>query len=289
MRKYLVCIGILFLLLAPKLHGQEMYYNIWSDFHNTPSKTVFADTAKIRSAPGTNSLVTDTLYAGDTLFVIATEKQELTLKGFTAPWLKVRYNVTGVQKTGYIWAGLVSFERAASNNTTFVYGLDLIRSKDSVFADGEKVKLRECIVKLKAVQNRKVVSARGWVLGSEESLSYTTAKLTKGKGLATVLNLVEVVFSGEACGIPTLTYTYAWNGKQLIALPELMDVGDADVYWHEERFVYPADKGGKPSLLTWKMKEAESTEKTDKKGNTIYKESSATKTYRWTGDKFILQ
>ena len=289
MHKCVVCIGILFLILAPKLYGQEMYYNIWSNLHDAPSKSVFADTAKIRSAPGTNGQVIDTLYAGDTLFVMATEEQTLTLKGFTAPWLKIRYHVTGIQKTGYIWAGLVSFERMTSNNTSFVYAIDLVKTKDTLFGDGEKMKWRDCIVKLKAVQARKVISARGWILGSEESVAFTSGKLTKGKGLETVQNLVEVVFSGEACGVPTLTYTHAWNGKQLITLPVLTDVADADVYWHEEQYVYPTDKGGKTSLITWKMREGESTEKTDKKGNTIYKESSATKTYRWTGDKFVLQ
>jgi hypothetical protein len=63
-----------------------------------------------------------------------------------------------------------------------------------------------------------------------------------------------------------------------------MNVGDADVYYHSEEFVFPLEKGGKPDLIIMKMEEAELIEET----SGIYNITEGEEIFKWNGEKAIL-
>ncbi len=85
-------------------------------------------------------------------------------------------------------------------------------------------------------------------------------------------NMVVISFNGEACGIPTLDYYFAFTkNNTLVRFPDKTNIGDAGAYYHDETFTFPAEKNGKPDLLFWNMKEEEATEKTDQNGEPILK------------------
>jgi hypothetical protein len=84
--------------------------------------------------------------------------------------------------------------------------------------------------------------------------------------------------------VPTLYFYFGWNGTKLLLLPEKMNVGDADVYYHSEEFVFPSEKGGKPDLIIKKIEEAELIEET----SGIYNMSEREEYYKWNGKNFNL-
>jgi hypothetical protein len=71
-----------------------------------------------------------------------------------------------------------------------------------------------------------------------------------------------------------------FKNKKLITLPQLMNVGDAGIYYHSEEFIFPNDKGGIPNGFIFKMKEMERDE------NDKEKKKQSSKTYVWNGDSF---
>jgi hypothetical protein len=89
--------------------------------------------------------------------------------------------------------------------------------------------------------------------------SYFENKTIGHLGLSKLQNIYRISFSGESCGVPTFDYYFGWNGKKFQPLPEKMNVGDADVFYHSEEFVFPSEKGGKANMIVKKIEQAELT------------------------------
>ncbi|PZT97255.1 MAG: SH3 domain-containing protein, partial [Chryseobacterium sp.] len=94
---------------------------------------------------------------------------------------------------------------------------------------------------------------------------------------------LKATVSGEACGIPSYDQYVLFKDKKLIVLPQLMNVGDADVYYHSEEFVFPNDKGGVPNAFIFKMEEMEKDDRDREK------KKRASKTYLWDGNSYKLK
>ncbi|MFC3158812.1 hypothetical protein ACFOEQ_10015 [Chryseobacterium arachidis] len=119
--------------------------------------------------------------------------------------------------------------------------------------------------------------------GSAESLSFGTFNIESNHKLQNVELTLKATVSGEACGIPSYDQYVLFKDKKLIALPQLMNVGDADVYYHSEEFIFPNDKGGIPNAFILKMEEMEKDEKDREK------KKRASKTYIWNGNSYKLK
>ncbi len=261
-------------------------YTLWSVAPGD-SRYIFADTAYIRASASVRDAPLDTLLAGDEVKITAIVKQPFSIKGFTARWLNVTYTKGGAQKNGYVWEGLISFTPMRRGATKFVYGLN--RMTDSISGKGDdEFKSKVYHIGLKVVLENAVVASAMFRMIADESAGFTEASAMAGQGLEGVSNIIRLTFSGEACGIPTYHYYYAWTGKQLLPLPQLMEVGDAGVYYHTEKFVFPSEKGGKPGMILLLSEDAEETGKVDKKGEPVYKEERKTLRYKWDGAKATL-
>lgn len=248
---------------------------------------VFGDTVFVRSAPSVGALVQDTLYAGDLVLVLKNSSNAMQLKGVNAFWATVSYEKGGKKKTGNVWTGLLSFTPMRRQATRFVFGFNRAFEKDSVIA-GRKLKLRKYQVQLKVVEQGKVLATHGFLVNDDESLAFTQGSVRNGGGLTGVEQIVFLEFGGEACGIPAYTYPIAWDGKNLLPMPLLTDIGDADIFYHTEKLVLPADKGGLKDTIIVVIEEGESTEQVDKDNNLIYKIQSEKHYYSWDGNRFNL-
>ncbi|MBN9299067.1 MAG: hypothetical protein J0I41_18855 [Filimonas sp.] len=239
----------------------------------------------MRSAPSTGKPAIDTLFAADNVNVTQRLEETLTLKGITANWVKISYTKNAVQREGYIWSGLLAFNPIRRGDTKFFYGANRIVTKDTIL-NKEKVTVQVMQMEIKVYQQGKKFTSLVYpLIYNGESFSFTESKLYDGKGLKDVERVLSIMFSGEACGVPTDTYYFGIRRNEIVPVISTTDIGDADVYYHTEELIFPSDKGGKPDIIAWNMEEGESTEKADKKGNTIYKVKKDKKRYAWDGIK----
>lgn len=273
----------LFTSFAAPLFAQdqepEFIFNTW-DLNKDDSRYIFADTALVRISPDIKQAAIDTLLAGDDITAIdILAGKLLTLKGLTLPWVQIKYKKDGVEKQGYVWEGLISFSPMRRGDMKFVFAYD--RRVDTLI-DNEK--RPQYIVKLKAVQARKILAATAFRIMDDESAGFSNAKVMPGLGLTNVQNIISVGFGGAACGVPTNYYYFAWMKDGRIALlPERMDVGDAGVYYHSESFIFPGEKGGMPDTIILKMHEEEETDKLDKNGEPVMSVKEESTKYSWDG------
>jgi hypothetical protein len=251
-------------------------------YTDSSDRYVFADTAFVRFSPDTKQPPADTLFAGDNIRVTGTVPNALSIRGLKGPWLKISYQKNGVKKSGYIWQGLVSCTPLRSGDTKFVYAIE--RTADSTyFADNATQTIARFGVRLKVVQQGKVIARISFFTPNDESANFSDGKVMSGLGLSNVRQLVVLSFGGEACGIPTLDYYFAFTkNNTLLRFPGKMNVGDAGAYYHTETLTFPAEKNGKPDLVLWKMQEEEASEKTDRNGDPVLKVTGKeSKTYSW--------
>jgi hypothetical protein len=275
---------VLIVLSSNSVTAQPTLFNYFES--ENVERYVFGDTVFVRQGTGTSFKVLDTLFAGNDITIISIDTTQHLLKGFTAPWVKIKYKKDTVSKEGFIWAGLLSYTALRRGDVKFVFGVDRCISK-TVTSNNEKYPEYSFVIKLKAMKFGSVLHQQKFTINGSESMAYTEGKVSGGNGLDGVQYLINLLFSGEACGIPAYTYTYAWDGKQLNELPLRTHISDAGVFYHEETFVFPADKGGQKGMLIKKITIGEATDKTDKNGENIMKETSSTMLYKWDGKKAV--
>ncbi|SEW38979.1 SH3 domain-containing protein [Chitinophaga arvensicola] len=258
---------------------EEYVFNTWLASKDD-SRYIFADTAMVRISPDTKQAAIDTLLAGDDITVVELlTKQMFTLKGITLPWIKIKYKKDGVEKEGYVWEGLISFSPMRRGDLKFVYAYD--RRVDTVI---DKTKQFQYIVKLKVVQARTILASTTFKIFEGESSSFSYPKVMPALGLNNVQHIVSLSFGGEACGVPTDYYYFAWmKDGRLVSLPGRTEVGDAGVYYHGESFIFPGEKNGQPDTIILSIHEEEETEKVDKNGEPIMSVKESSEKYSWDG------
>ncbi|RAJ73754.1 hypothetical protein CLV59_11295 [Chitinophaga dinghuensis] len=279
---------LLFFISVGKLAfaQQEPYFpdmRVWGLSLDSYARYIFSDTAFIRAMPSTKQAAVDTLFAGDNITVTDVTDKQLTIRGITGPWLRISYDKYGEQRTGYVWQGLISCTPMRRGDIKFIYGVE--RRADSTFINASKAKdtIPRFFIRLKVVQNGAIIAKSSVITPDDESAGYCTGKVMSGMGLTNVQQIVVLTFSGEACGIPTYDYYFAFTkDSQLVRFPDKTNIGDADAYYHSEEFTFPNEKGGQPDMVIWNMQTEEATDKVGKDGLYILKTTEKGKvTYIW--------
>lgn len=286
MKKFLL---FLFIINYHFIHAQEEPYfpdmRSWSLYlTDTTDRYIFADTAFVRSTPGTKLTPIDTLFAGDNITVTKITTNSLTIRGIEGPWLQIKYTKNGEQKNGYVWQGLVSCAPLRRGDLKFIYAIE--RRADSIRLSGKnKDTIRRYQVVLKVVQQGKVLARSAILTPDDESANFSSGKIMSGMGLTNVQNIIVLTFSGAACGIPTYDYYLAWaKTGQLIRFPDKTNIGDAGVFYHSETFTFPNEKNGKPDTIIWNMITEEATEKVDLNNEPVFKTTGKKSAeYKWDG------
>lgn len=268
---------LIFLLQAfPAQENDDVYANGIFGFQENKVQKIFTDHTRIRQLPDVHSPVLDSLSTNYDISILNREDSVLKLGERAAHWYKVSYLKEGKTLEGYVWGGNLCVGFRNKNGYDFLFGLTKTVSK-------KNAELQQNMASVKMVQQNILIDEVSFETGSGESLSYASFNIESGHHLKNVELTVKATVSGEACGIPSYDQYIFLIGKKLIALPQLMNVGDADVFYHNEEFIFPNDKGGIPNAFIFKMEEMEKDEKDREK------KKEASKMYIWDGTAYRLK
>ena len=272
---------ILLMSFVTLSYSQDEYnHNYYWNFQDNSKGIVGFTKCYVRESPNINSVILDSLQLGSEVMVKKTSEELFKSKGINVSWVEIKFkNKFGETKTGYLWKGFLALNFIKKQGLTYLTTIDKI----------EKIKSQEYFNQNFFI-SAKILDSNNQLLNEitiKKFLSESTYfenKTIGSLGLSKLQNIYRISFSGESCGVPTFHYYFGWNGTKLLLLPEKMNVGDADVYYHSEEFVFPSEKGGKPDLIIMKMEEAELIEGT----SGIYNISEREEYYKWNGEKAIL-
>lgn len=250
-----------FLLLLSFNAGAQNVYESGKQFY------IYADVANVRNLPGLDADVVDKLPAGQEVTIQDIGKADKVGEdeGF---WLQITYKNKGETKEGFIWSNTLSYTQMRRGNVKFVYGKER-KNEDSGLA-------AFC---LKAVRNDSIISRWNFEV-STGSLSYTEGRIKPNGNLSGVDYIVQLYFTGEACGYGNYEFNYAWTGKELLELPGTVSVADGGVYSHGEYIVYPTDSQLPENII---MKVTASGEAPDENSDLEFEYKTVL--YKWDGRK----
>lgn len=259
---------------------QDVYTNGIFNFEENKTQKIFTDWARIRNSPDTNSRIADSLQANQQVLILTKDNAVLQLGERAAYWYKISYQKEGETKEGYIWGGNLAVGYRNKNGYDFLFGLSkTMDRKDKEFNQVYK----QNVAAVKVMEGNQLINEVSFDTGSQESLSYATFTIESSHQLKNVDFTLKVSVSGEACGIAGYDQYILFRDKKLITLPQLMNVGDADVYYHNEKFIFPNDKGGMPNAFILKMEEMEKDDKDREK------KKKSSKVYLWDGSAYRLK
>jgi hypothetical protein len=273
---------ILFLFVVQAFSAQEeVYANGIFNFEENKTQKIFTDWARIRQEPNVDSQILDSLQTNQQILILKKEEIILQLGERSSNWYKISYQKGDKTSEGYIWGGNLAVGYRNKNGYDFLFGLTkTITKKDKQYPE---VILKQNIASVKAVQGNTLIDEVSFDTGLNESLSYGTFNVESNHKLQNVELTLKATVSGEACGIASYDQYVLFKDKKLIALPQLMNVGDADVYYHTEEFIFPNDKGGIPNAFIFKMEEMEKDERDREK------KKKYSKVYLWDGNSYKLK
>lgn len=277
-------ITVLFLCIIQFFSAQEEDYEYANGvFHFEDNKTqkIFTDFTRIRQSPNVNAQILDSLQTNQQILILKQDETILKLGERRANWYKISYQKGDKTSEGYVWGGNLCVGYRTKNGYDFLFGLTkTINKKDKGYPE---IVIKQNIASIKMVEGNTLIDEVSFDTGSAESLSYGTFNIESNHKLKNVEFTLKAMVSGEACGIPSYDQYVLVKDKKMIVLPQLMNVGDADVYYHSEQFVFPNDKGGIPDAFIFKTEEMEKDEKEREK------KKNASKTYLWNGDSYRLK
>lgn len=273
----------LFLCVIELFSAQEEdyeYANGVFQFEENKTQKIFTDFTRIRQSPNVNAQILDSLQTNQQILILKQDETILKLGERRANWYKISYQKGDKTSEGYVWGGNLCVGYRTKNGYDFLFGLTKTISKKNPEFDGT---IQQNIAAIKMVEGNTLIDEISFDTGSGESLSYGTFNIESNHKLKNVEFTLKAMVSGEACGIASYDQYILVKDKKMIALPQLMNVGDADVYYHSEQFIFPNDKGGIPNAFIFKMEEMERDEKDREK------KKNASKTYLWNGDSYRLK
>lgn len=277
-------ITVLFLCIIQFFSAQEEDYEYANGvFHFEENKTqkIFTDLTRIRQSPNVNAQILDSLQTNQQILILKQDETILKLGERRANWYKISYQKGDKTSEGYVWGGNLCVGYRTKNGYDFLFGLTkTINKKDKEYPE---IVIKQNIASIKMVEGNTLIDEVSFDTGSGESLSYGTFNIESNHKLKNVEFTLKAMVSGEACGIPSYDQYVLVKDKKMIVLPQLMNVGDADVYYHSEQFVFPNDKGGIPDAFIFRTEEMEKDEKEREK------KKNALKTYLWNGDSYRLK
>ncbi|SEW47770.1 SH3 domain-containing protein [Chryseobacterium wanjuense] len=272
---------IVFLLIIQIFSAQEeVYANGIFNFEENKAQKIFTDWTRVRQEPNINSTIQDSLQTNQQILILKKEEKVLQLGERSANWYKISYQKGDKTSEGYVWGGNLAIGYRNKNGYDFLFGLTkTVDRKDKQFNQN----VRQNVASIKVVEGNKLIDEVSFDTGSGESLNFGSFTIESNHKLKNVEFTLKAAVSGEACGVAGYDQYVLFKDKKLIALPQLMNVGDADVYYHTEEFIFPNDKGGIPNAFIFKMEEMEKDE------NDKEKKKSASKTYLWNGNSYQLK
>lgn len=271
----------LFLLMLQFFTAQEneVYADGVFGFEDNKTQKIFTDWTRVRKDPAVNAQIIDSLQANQQVMILKKEETVPVLKlgERKANWYKVSYQKRDVTAEGYIWGGNLCLGYRNKNGYDFLFGLSkTIERKNKEYNDTEK----QNIAGIKVMEGNVLIDEVYFNTGKGEELNRASFTIESNHKLQNVEFTLKGEVSGDACGIAAYNQYVLFKDKKLIALPQLMNVADAGIFYHSEEYIFPNDKGGIPGAFVLKTEDMEM----DDKDRETKKRSS--KTYLWNGSTY---
>ncbi|MGI9583803.1 SH3 domain-containing protein [Chryseobacterium sp. RRHN12] len=272
----------LFLLMLQFFAAQEneAYADGIFGFEENKAQKIFTDWTRVRLNPGVNSQIVDSLQTNQQVMILKKEEGVLKLGERAANWYKISYQKGGNTLEGYIWGGNLCVGYRNKNGYDFLFGLS--KTIDRMNKELNEIE-KQNIAGIKAMEGNTLIDEVYFDTGKREELSSGSFNIESSHKLQNVEFTLKAGVSGEACGIAGYDQYVLFKDKKLIALPQLMNVGDAGAFYHSEEFVFPNDKGGMPNAFILKVEDMEIDEKDREK------KKQSSKTYLWNGNSYKLK
>lgn len=282
---------IIFLFLFTNLifsqeTASENYF--WSfRYEGKTEEIIGVKNCYVRQDSTSNSQLLDSLQIGNKIKILKNTNVNLNIKGLNLSWVKIEYSKNNQIKRGFLWKGFIALGSAKKENTTFLTSIDAKYSKkvqrDEYEYEGDFYR-----ISVKAINSEnQIISEKSFSKELSESHYFQNSAISSW-GLKDLNSIYRISFSGEACGIPTLHYYFGWNEKEFLQLPEKYDMGDADVFYHSEEFIFPKEKGGQVDTIIKKIEEDEEVGQAKDASYTIHEVKKSTEFYSWNGKTFKL-
>ncbi|MCE3075719.1 SH3 domain-containing protein [Chryseobacterium gwangjuense] len=280
MKTYFTALLVLIIQVLSAQEENAVYAHGIFHFDDNKSQKIFTDKTRVRLDPNLDAEILDSLQTNQQVLILKKDETVLQLGERSANWYKISYQKGDKASEGYVWGGNLCVGYRNKNGYDFLFGLTkTIKKKDKKYNQDYD----QNIASIKVLEGNVLIDEASFDTGSGESLSYSTFNIESNHKLQNVELTLKAMVSGEACGIASYDQYVLFKDKKLIALPQLMNVGDADVYYHSEEFIFPNDKGGIPNAFVFKMEEMEKDDRDREK------KKKASKTYLWDGNSYQLK
>ncbi|MEC5173753.1 SH3 domain-containing protein [Chryseobacterium nepalense] len=274
---------VLFLFTVQIFSAQEGDYDYANgvfQFEENKTQKIFTDWTRIRQSPNVNAQILDSLQTNWQVLILKKDETILKLGERRANWYKISYQKGDKTSEGYVWGGNLAVGYRNKNGYDFLFGLTKTLNKKSPDFDGS---VPQNYASVKMLKGNVLLDEVSFETGSGENLNFAGFNIESGHKLKDAELTLKATTSGGACGVPTYDQYILLKSKKLISLPQLINVSDAGIYYHSEKFVFPNDKGGIPDAFIFKMEEME------KDDNDREKKKRSSKTYVWDGNSYKLK
>ena len=273
-----------FVLLLQFFTAQEneVYADGVFGFEENKTQKIFTDWTRVRKAPDANSPILDSLQTNQSIMILKKDETVpvLQLGERKANWYKISYQKGDVTSEGYVWGGNLCVGYRNKNGYDFLFGLSKTINRKSKEFDGIE---KQNIAGIKAMEGNTLIDEVYFDTGRGEELNSAGFNIESSHKLQNVEFTLRAMVSGDACGIATYDQYVLFKDKKLVALPQLTNIIDAGVFYHDERYIFPNDKGGIPNAFILKTEDMELDDKDREK------KTNSSKTYLWNGTSYKLK
>ncbi|MBP6128295.1 hypothetical protein [Flavobacterium sp.] len=272
-------------IFSQEIPSENYFWQYNYNINNGIEGVIGVKNCYVRQDSTANSQLLDSLQIGHKIKVIKNTNANLNIKGLDLSWVEIEYIKNSQIKTGFLWKGFIAVGSTTKGNNTFLTTINSkyrkkIQEKDIEY-DAEFYR-----ISVKAIDNKnEIISEKSIDKQLSESVFFENS-IVDSWGLKNITEVYRISFSGQACGIPTFHYYFGWTGTSFLLLPEKYNVGDAGVFYHNEEFVFPKEKGGQPNIIIKNITEAENTDDTLEKYTFLV--TKLMEYYSWDGKKFKL-
>ena len=253
---------LIFLVIFKIGFGQDTKYLSENyEFKNGEIAYMFGNDVKLREQPNTKSEVLSLLKIGEQIEIVEKSNSEMEFDGIKSPWYKIKTE----NKVGFVLGSLISLDKVINGNQTYLISLK---------KDGLKL-----FIKTRVLENDLEFTENvSQLLTGEFSI-----KVTGNKGLENIINIFEIDYLAESCGVNGGGIYLFYDGKELIKAIDYTQVADADLYWFIEEYIFPNEKDGIKGKIVYKSEIGET-----KEYETEWTESKATRrVLEWNGKEIL--
>ena len=208
------------------------------EFKKNEKPYLFGDKVKLREFSNTDSEVLSLIKIGEQIEIIEKTDSVFLFNGIESPWYKVKYK----EFVGYVVGGLISLDTAIIDDITYLISLE--KKEKSLF-----LKTRLLNKENEYLENN-----------SELKTHVFSIKAFDNRGLNNLKSIFFIDYLAEACGINGGGIYLFYDGISLNKVIDYTQIGDADLYWYIEEYVFPTDKDGIKDKILYKREIGETKE-----------------------------